>query len=236
MVARVCKTKPPPQNQHNSVPADEDYFAAVTQRAWRKLHAVDVLGKRLLREGKAVKQFKAADYDADELTQEAWPASLKWHALQHAPAFIQSEPAADMKYETQRLILARLVGDLGDAVHTVEEMEMVFTACKVVGGLMGKTHVLSTGECILEVEGFGAYEASGSSTSLMTTLDMEASRKGYKAIILLSTPAAVRFYSRFGYTCMETCSLEPADAVYQALHYLSANAIYRHAPMVKFLR
>ena len=144
-----------------------------------------------------MKQFKAADYDADELTQEAWPASLKWHALQHAPAFIQSEPAADMKYETQRLILARLVGDLGDAVHTVEEMEqcpsMVFTACKVVGGLMGKAHVLSTGECILEVEGVGAYEASGSSASLMTTLDMEASRKGYKAIILLSTCCEVQF-------------------------------------------
>ena len=36
-------------------------------------------------------------------------------------AFVHRDTMADMKYETQRLILARSVWDLGDAVDTSEE-------------------------------------------------------------------------------------------------------------------
>ena len=224
---------------HGDSVGNRDHVAAVIQRAWRKLRGIDVLGQRLLREGNAVKVFQPSDYDADELMQDTWPANVKWQALQRAPAFIQNEPTTNMKFETQRLILARLAGDRGDAVSTPEEMEqcssMVLTACKVVAGVMGKTHVLSTGARVLEVDGVGAYEASGASTTLMTALDMEASRKGYAAIILLSTPTAVSFYSRFGFEHMQSCSLDLADAARHALHFLSTNAIYRHAPMLKLL-
>ena len=224
---------------HGDSVGNRDHVAAVIQRAWRKLRGIDVLGKRLLREGNAVNVFQTADYDADELMQATWPANVKWHAFQRAPAFIQNEPTTNMKFETQRLILARLAGDRGDAVSTSEEMEqrasMVLTACKVVAGVMGKTHVLSTGARVLEVDGAGAYEASGASAKLMTALDMEASCKGYAAIILLSTPAGVSFYSCFGFERMQSWSLDPADAARHALHYLSTNAIYRHAPMLKLL-
>ena len=207
---------------HGDSVGNRDHVAAVIRRAWRKPRGIDVLGKRLLREGNAVNVFQTAGYDADELMQATWPANVKWHAFQCAPAFIQNEPTTNMKFETRRLIFARLAGDRRDAVSTSEEMEqcasMVLTACKVVAGVMGKTHVLSTGARVLEVDGAGAYEASGASTKLMTALDMEASCKGYAAIILLSTPTAVSFYSCFGFERMQSCSLDPADAARHVLH------------------
>jgi len=62
-----------------------------------------------------------------------------------------------MRQETQRLILARLCGNIGDAKQSVEEMEqcppMVFTACKVVGGVICKAHALSQGGRVLEIDG-----------------------------------------------------------------------------------
>ena len=109
-------------------------------RVWRKCRAIGVLGKRLLRQGAVSRQFREAGFDPEDLVEQTWPVQEKWAALQHAPAFVQCEPTVEMRYETQRLILSRLCGNVGNEVLSPEELQqcssMVFAACKVVGGVM----------------------------------------------------------------------------------------------------
>lgn len=94
-----------------------------------------------------LKPFREVDYDPEDLVEKKWSAEEKWQVLQRAPAFIQCEPTPDMKYETGRLIISRLAGDVGDEGLG---SPMVVAACKAVAGVMCETHKLSHGGSVLE--------------------------------------------------------------------------------------